>query len=370
MYSRGQCAVKTSRAMRAPATLPWRMLSFRLGPFPVTVYPQFFLGAVLLGSQYGLGWRMLVWVAVVFVSILFHELGHAIVGRSLGGSPEIRLEMLGGVTYPQLRKRPTPLRQFVLSVAGPLFGLALGGLAWGMTVFMPPAPGSWSAVAMGFILYTSVVWAVFNLLPILPLDGGQMMLAVLEGVRRKPSETLASWVSVAVSLAAALGVYLLLGFQPWMLLWFGFFAFQNFTRAKAARSAGPQAFGAPAVDPLEQVQIARSTEEARSAVAARDFEAALKAATALEAAGGPLRQAAGLRLRAGIELARGDNETSALLAGQSFSIVQNAESAVVAARANLRAGQKERALNWLRRAVEAGAAPAAIRADPELSALT
>jgi hypothetical protein len=89
----------------------------------------------------------------------------------------------------------------------------------------------------------------------------------------------------------------------------------------------------------------------------------------LEAAGGPLRQAAGLRLRAGIELARGDNEAAALLAGQSFSIVQNAESAVVAARANLRAGQKERALNWLRRAVEAGAPAAAIRADPELSVL-
>jgi Zn-dependent protease len=345
------------------------MFSFRLGPFPVTVYPQFFLGAVLLGANLGFGWRMLVWIGVVFVSILFHELGHAVVGRVLGGSPEIRLEMLGGVTYPQLRNRPSPLRQFVLSVAGPIFGLLLGGLAWLLPLYLPPAPDSPSAVAMDFIVTTSIIWAVFNLLPILPLDGGQMMLAVLEGVRRKPSETLASWVSVAVSLLAAAAVFWVRGFDLWLLVWFAFFAFQNFTRAQASSRAGPRAAEAPPIDPLELSDIAKATEAARLAVNQRDFDAALKAAAALEAAGGPLRQAAGLRLRAGVELARGDNETSALLAGQSFSIVQSSESAVVAARANLRAGQKERALNWLRRAVEAGAPAAAIRADPELSTL-
>jgi hypothetical protein len=296
-------------------------------------------------------------------------LGHAVVGRILGGTPEIRLEMLGGVTFPQLLQRPKPSRQFLLSLAGPVAGLALGAAAYALTTILPPAPGSPSSLAMSFFVYTSFVWAAFNLLPILPLDGGQMMLAVLEGVRRKPSETLAAWISVVASVAAGLAFFWLRGLDYWVLIWFAFFAFQNFTRAQASRRAGPRAPEAQPIDPLELADIAKATEAARAALEQHDADAALKVAKDLEAAGGSLRQAAGLRLRAGIELARGDNEASALLAGQSFSIVQSAESAVVAARANLRAGQKERALNWLRRAVEAGAPAAAIRADPELSAL-
>ena len=115
--------------------------------------------------------------------------------------------------------------------------------------------------------------------------------------------------------------------------------------------------------------VASATEDARSALQQRDFDTAVAAASRLEGAGGPFRQAAALRLRAGIELARGDNESAAMFAGQSFSIWQTPDAAVVAARANLRAGAPDRARNWLRRALEAGASAAAVRADPELSSL-
>jgi len=115
--------------------------------------------------------------------------------------------------------------------------------------------------------------------------------------------------------------------------------------------------------------VAAAMEDARSALLRRDFDTALAAATRLEGGGGPYRQAGALRLRAGIELARGDNESAAMFAGQSFSIWQSPDAAVVAARANLRAGSEDRARNWLRRALEAGAAPAAVRADPELGGI-
>jgi len=118
------------------------MFSFRIGPFPVRVYAWFFLSAVLLGQSYGFGWRMAAWIFVVFVSVLCHELGHAVVGRVFGGHPEIHLQAFGGVTFPQFRKSPGPGRQFVLSVAGPLFGLFLGAAAWGLVQFFPPARGS------------------------------------------------------------------------------------------------------------------------------------------------------------------------------------------------------------------------------------
>jgi Zn-dependent protease len=347
------------------------VLRFKVGPFPVTVYPWFFLSAILLGAGYGFGWRMAAWIFVVFVSVLVHELGHALVGRALGGRPEIRLEAFGGVTFPQFRTRPRPSRQFILSFAGPIAGLLLGTAAYGIVRAIPPEQGSVSAFIMAQFIWVSIVWAAFNLLPILPLDGGNMLLAFIEGVRRKPSLSAASWISVFVALAVAGIVTWLFGPDPFALLWLGLFALQNIQRARAAavHDRSPEAAAAPQEDAVERADVAAAMEDARTALQQRDFDSALAAASRLETRGGPFRQAAALRLRAGIELARGDNESAAMLAGQSFSIWQTADAAVVAARANLRAGASDRARNWLRRALEAGAPPAAVRADPELGSI-
>jgi Zn-dependent protease len=347
------------------------VLKFKVGPFPVQVYPWFFISAVLLGSAsgYGFDWTMLVWIAVVFISVLVHELGHAVVGRALGGRPEIRLEAFGGVTYPQLRQRPGPGRQFILSLAGPVAGLLLGAACYGLVRAAPPAPGSPVAWTMGQFIWVSAVWAIFNLLPILPLDGGQMMLAVVEAVRRKPSVALASWISVAVAIGVAVFRVLRFGPDIYFIAWCGFFAFQNFARARAAAAARPGAASGPGVDPSEQADVDQANDEVRIAVREGDLARAQAAIERLEAGGGDYRQAAALRLRAGIELSRGDNEAAALFAGQSFSLLQTPDAAVVAARANLRSGQQERARNWLRRAIEAGAPPAAVREDPELGIL-
>jgi Zn-dependent protease len=333
------------------------------------VYPWFFLTAVLLGQGYGFGWKMAAWIFVVFVSVLAHELGHAVVGRIYGGQPEIRLEAFGGVTYPQLRTRPGPGRQFILSLAGPVAGLVLGGICWGIVQALPPGTGSPSAWTMGQFISVSVLWAVFNLLPILPLDGGQMMLAVIEFVRRKPSVALASWISFGVAIAVAGAVYLWIGFDIFLMAWCGLFAYQNFVRARAAAADPPRTLEETPVDPFERADVEKATEQVRAAVQEHEYDQALAAANQLEQLGGAYRQAAGLRLRAGIELARGDNESAALFAGQSYSLFQSPDAAVVAARANLRTGQEERARNWVRRALEAGAHPAAVRADPEIGAL-
>jgi stage IV sporulation protein FB len=347
------------------------VLHFKVGPFPVSVYPWFFITAVLLGMGYGFGWKMLAWIAVVFVSVLVHELGHALVGRAFGGRPEIRLEAFGGATFPQFAKQPGPARQFILSVAGPVAGLFLGGAAYLLVRAWPPDPRSVSAFLMRQFMWVSVVWAAFNLLPILPLDGGNMMLAFLEGVRRKPSLAAASWISVGFAVAVGAGMTWAFGPDPFLLLFLALFALQNFQRARLAREAdrAPVAAAAPLEDATERADVAAATEDARGALLRRDFDAALASVVRLESAGGPFRQAAALRLRAGIELSRGDNESAALFAGQSFSIWQSADAAVVAARANLRAGAEDRARNWLRRAMEAGAPAAAVRSDPELGAL-
>ncbi|HZR10695.1 MAG TPA: hypothetical protein VFA79_19060, partial [Myxococcales bacterium] len=135
------------------------MLRFKVGPFPVLVYPWFFISAVLLGPGIDSGWVLVAWVLVVFVSVLGHELGHAIVGRVYGGQPEIRLEAFGGVTFPKVARPLGPARQFVLSFAGPIAGLLIGAAAYGLGQALPPAEGSISAFMVEATVEVSKLWA-------------------------------------------------------------------------------------------------------------------------------------------------------------------------------------------------------------------
>jgi hypothetical protein len=159
------------------------------------------------------------------------------------------------------------------------------------------------------------------------------------------------------------------GVDPFLLLFLGLFAFQNVQRARLASRSDPAAPQSASGDALEAAEIESATAEVRSLLQSRQHDAALAVAARLDGRGGPLSSAAALRLRAGIALSRGDNEAAALFAGQSFSVWPTPDAAVVAARANLRLGQPDRARNWLRRAVEAGATLGAVRSDPELGAL-
>ena len=70
---------------------------FRIFGFPLHIDPWFFLTAWLIGGRQEPLW-MIVWVLVVLVGVLAHELGHAFVGRRLGLDPWIRLFAFGGMT--------------------------------------------------------------------------------------------------------------------------------------------------------------------------------------------------------------------------------------------------------------------------------
>jgi hypothetical protein len=96
---------------------------------PVRVEPTFFLVAVYLGLNLENLGLIVAWVAVMFVGILIHELGHALAYRAYGSGAAIVLWGFGGLTYGQAGLKP---RQHVLvSLAGPLTGLILLGIpAW------------------------------------------------------------------------------------------------------------------------------------------------------------------------------------------------------------------------------------------------
>jgi membrane-associated protease RseP (regulator of RpoE activity) len=80
------------------------------------------------------------------------------------------------------------------------------------------------------LVWISVVWAVLNLVPVLPLDGGQMLHAVLGPERVK----ITLWVSIlcAVTLGAAAWIFLKMLIFPILL---GFFAYQSWQRLQGLR---------------------------------------------------------------------------------------------------------------------------------------
>lgn len=148
---------------------------------PVRVELWFWVGAVFLGYRY-FGQNpllLLLWVAIVFSAILVHELGHAIAFRSFGVPSLITLQALGGITQPLGSGMLTWWRQIIVSVAGPLVGIVIGGgvLALSYYVRIPPQ----AAPLVTAIVFTNLGWAIFNLMPVYPLDGGQIVHAALTG---------------------------------------------------------------------------------------------------------------------------------------------------------------------------------------------
>jgi Zn-dependent protease len=191
-----------------PASTPYD-LNFRLLGIPVRVAPWFWLVALLLGwnlTKVGDQQAMLLtlWVASVFLSILIHEMGHALAMRFYGMESHIVLYQFGGLAIPDQfsvrsgfrpqRMRDDPVSQIVISAAGPAaqLGLALAiALSLKLSGFRMsfPVPYLESVISLQegraidsrplefllfFLMLTSVLWALLNLLPVYPLDGGQI----------------------------------------------------------------------------------------------------------------------------------------------------------------------------------------------------
>ena len=164
------------------------------GRLHVHVTLGFLLTAFLPGISGGPR-RMALWMGIVFVSLLVHELGHAVVGIAFGSRANVTLLPLGGSTIldPPLTSR----RAIAADLAGPLASLCLGlGLAAFRTRVGAPA---WLAISTGVNLW----WGALNLLPMLPFDGGRVSLELV-GARRAPNALLAS--ACAASALAATGL--------------------------------------------------------------------------------------------------------------------------------------------------------------------
>ncbi len=203
------------------------MLKFRLFGYPVRVEWMFWVICALLGLSGGSNgpeqiYILLLWTVAVFVSILWHELGHAW-ARKKCRQPysEIVLHGMGG--YCAGPGNFTRKEQMFISAAGPAASLLLGGAVY-LLMFTPGMSNRWAGTFVSIMLFTNIGWALFNLLPILPMDGGRIFEAFM--ANRKPSIV----PKVGFVIATILAVMGMLSGNLWIAFLMGFMAYGNWQR--------------------------------------------------------------------------------------------------------------------------------------------
>ena len=222
-------------------------LQFRIFGIPVQVSLLFFLIVFLLRPRGEGPALVLAWLALAFVGVLAHELGHALVARRFGESPRITLHGMGGVTYWRPRREASTWERVAVAAAGPGIGVAVGTVAWlsGAVSGLDAEPAAAAAVLRMFV-WVNLGWGLFNLLPMLPLDGGAIVAAVLEGLLGPPGRPAARVLSILCAVVAG-GVLVLAGAYIGALLCL-FFIYANVQGLRAERAA---AAGVPPAAPAD-----------------------------------------------------------------------------------------------------------------------
>lgn len=208
----------------------------RLFGIPVQVELIFFLTVWLVGPRGADGpARGLVWVALAFAGVLAHELGHALTARAFGLAPRIALHAMGGVTYWSPRQPLGAWKHVAVSVAGPGVGVALGLAAWvakeaaGLT-----RDQGLARVILEDFIWINLGWGLFNLVPMMPLDGGNILAAGLGGLLGARGRLTARWVSIVVALAA--GALALAGGAYFLAALCALFIYTNIQGLRAERT--------------------------------------------------------------------------------------------------------------------------------------
>ncbi|MCX6877854.1 MAG: site-2 protease family protein [Verrucomicrobia bacterium] len=205
------------------------MIRFSLLGIPIQIHPWFWITLVIIGggstanSKDGI-LRLALFILAGLISILVHELGHALTGRAFGARSEITLQAFGGLAA-FVGARFTRPQQFLVTAAGPVAQILLGLIPYllipGLFKLTSNAGYFWM-----ILTWISFAWALINLLPVLPLDGGQMLNSLLGPARIRTT----LWVTIITSISAALIVFMdsgsiifplflaLFGWQAWQAL--------------------------------------------------------------------------------------------------------------------------------------------------------
>jgi len=195
---------------------------------------------------------MTIWIPAIFVSVLVHELGHAFMAKAFGAKPDITLYTMGGVTrsaYPKGQPY-SRLRSALVTASGPGAGFMLAAIAFAV-LQLPSIPPESKALDVAAVLITiNVVWGFMNLLPVLPLDGGNLLRALLSGPGPEVGLVRTLWASVIIGPLVAIVSWRVVSIANWHVdftwaaMLFGFFTFSSarqlldVSRARADQKLG------------------------------------------------------------------------------------------------------------------------------------
>jgi stage IV sporulation protein FB len=229
-----------------------RRVTFGVFGFPTHLDLSFVIVMGLIGWLSGIDSvrGLVLWIVIAAFAVLIHELGHAVVARTTGARPVIALTGFGGVTTYSPPRPVSRARSLAISLAGPFAGLAVGVplavLQGGLVESL--VPGSLAHEALSYAVFTTIAWSVLNLLPVLPLDGGQAVREILPG----PPEVRARRAAI-VSLVMLLPLLALavLWRQPFLAVFLVLFGVSNVQ----ALSAGSGHDGAPGPGGSAQAEI-------------------------------------------------------------------------------------------------------------------
>lgn len=208
------------------------MIQFSLFHIPIRIQPWFWLTLALLGGVHRLDsreglFRLSLFILAGFISILVHELGHALTAKHFGKRVEIVLQAFGGYAAYSGGGRLSRVQTFLITAAGPAIQIVLGLLA----LLLLKRYGGDSTDTLRYflaVLYViSIIWALLNLLPVLPMDGGRLLETILGPQRIRLTLQVSMVTAIVVAVLAfqfKLGVIL-----P---IFMGFMAYESYKGLK------------------------------------------------------------------------------------------------------------------------------------------
>jgi stage IV sporulation protein FB len=180
------------------------MIEFKIFNIPVRVEPWFWLTMAFIGGILGVDskealFRILLFLCAGFISILVHELGHALTAKSFGKQVGIVLQAFGGYAAYSGGAPLSRTKTFLVTAAGPAIQIALGFVVL-MVARQFDAISPQAKYFLTILYGISFFWAILNLIPVLPLDGGRLMESLLGPQRIRLTLKISMAVAICIGL--------------------------------------------------------------------------------------------------------------------------------------------------------------------------
>jgi len=225
-----------------------RFVLFRI---PVSITPFFWIIGAFLAYRFAFNLQgdnrldpiaFFAAILAILISILVHEMGHALALRYMCRAyPLIVLHGFGGATMhdrPYGYRSPGRLGRIFISFAGPLAGFLLSAICLGILLYPNTAieQDGYLAFFLRVMLIIGIYWGILNLMPVYPLDGGQIFREICLLVSRRYGLEVSAGVSAVTAILLAILFFQMGGMGALiMVLLFGFLAWQSIQMLQTRR---------------------------------------------------------------------------------------------------------------------------------------